>query len=1196
MKIHYFIRVMKLTVILLLIGLMQASASIYSQTITLNMKNLTIKEVASEVKKQTGYVISGSNNTISGMQRISVNVTDMPINNFLDHILSGQNITYKKEGKNIILSKRETRSPIASKSDLELIEQQDFNVVGVVRDSLGNPISGVSVHIVGTKTGTSTSDRGYFSIPNVPQRASLQFKSIGYKDLTLKANPNMSVVLSAQLGDIDEVVINTGYQKIAQERATGAVTTITSKQLDSRFTPNIMDNLEGRVAGLVKYGDRIMIRGTGTLFAESKPLLVVDGLPVEMAYEDLNPYDVETVTVLKDAAASAIYGARASNGVIIVVTKRAKDLNKIDIEVSSNTTVWEKRNIDYADNWYMTPVQQVDKENEYFKWLYNESPNAVAELTDIDDAIKGIGNFRLNPTPIQYAHYQLKKGLIQQDELDRRLAQYRTQNFAKDYADNLLQQRVLQMHNLSIRNRTSNFQSNLVINYKGDNTGKRSDKDNQLNAFYKGSYDMTKWMTVNFSVNNIFQRGTQRRNNYAEDIFDPFSVPAYYSLFNPDGSQAKISPGWTHYYTPYSSWAEDNEALRPMHYYLLDEVNLNKHKLERQSTRYHGELLFKIWEGLTFNTQYVYETNRQSVTNNTEADSYVMRLMRNVYTTKNTNGTYRYMIPQTGGRLATENIQGDYWTARGQVNYSRVIKDVHAIDVLAGLEFRETNSKGTRNLYLGWDDQLQSHSTTNVNYKELWDIYNTDFYAPGYPARQFVFEPFIEDAMALNVNGNNLTEVKRRNASSYANMTYTYDRRYNVFGSIRKDFADVYGLATAFRGSPFGSFGASWNIHKEDFMANYKAINLLKLRTSYGYTGNIYQGATSYMTATTGQINMNTGLPRATIESPGNPELSWEKTGTINVGAEFMLFDSRLRGVVDWYNKKSEKVFSSQTLEVTKGFNSLVMNMANLKNNGVELTLGYDWFRAKDRNAFSWTTSGTASWNKNEVTRVEIQANNAYQVVGIGYKEGYPVRSLFSYRFAGLTDQGEQSWYDEDGRVIPGVDIQMATPGSVYFTGQADPKYTYAMENMLSWKGLSLNVMMVYYGGHHLRANQVQIDWEPSATPVRSWYLDAWTPTNTDTNIPGIWQYNNSGGSQPSVQNATDIFVHAADFLKIRNFVVGYDLPHSTLSKIGLNNLRLRFQANNLPALWKSNKIGVDPETLGIRLPTSYVFGVNFNF
>lgn len=1195
MKKHYFIRVMKLTTMLLLIGLVHVNASTYSQTITLKKKNLTISDIATEIKKKTGYVISGGSSIIQEMPRQSIDVVDMPLDRFLDHVFIPNNITYKKKGKSIVLSRLSQPPETVA---LIKIQQQDLDVKGTVKDSLGKPISGVSITVIGTKTGTSTDGSGQFLIPNVPKSASLLFKSIGYKDVEIKATTSVNVIMETEVGNLEEVVINTGYQKIERARATGAITEITSDQLASRFTPNIMSNLEGRVAGLVNYGNRITIRGTGTLFAQSSPLLVIDGLPVEAAYEDLNPYDIASVTILKDAAASAIYGARASNGVIIVTTKRAKDLNKIDIEVSSNTTIWQKRNVDYADNWYMTPEQQVDRENEYYRWLYNESPTATTALTNLSNALTGKGSLHTNPTPIQYDHYLLKTGAIQQSELDNRLARYKTQNFAKDYADNILQKRVLQMHNVAIRHRTSNFQSNLVLNYKGDNTGKIHDKDRQLNVFYKGSYDMTKWITINFSVNNIFQNATQRRSNTVENIMDPFSVPGYYSLFNPDGSQANISPGMTHYYTPYSTWAEENNALRPMHYYLLDEINLNKHKIERQNTRYHGELLFKIMKDLTFNTQYVYEVNRESTINNTEADSYVMRLMRNAYTVQNTDGTYRYLIPQTGGRLATENRQGNHWTARGQVNYSRQFKDVHNIDFLAGVEFRETNMKGYRNLLLGWDDQLQSHANAMVNYRDLWNVLNTTSYASGYPARNYLYTPFIENAMALNIAGNNLTEVRHRNGSGYANMTYTYDRRYNIFGSIRKDYADVYGLATQFRGAPFGSIGLSWNLNNESFMLKYPEVNLLKLRGSYGYTGNIYQNATSYMTATTGQSNSYTGLPRATIDSPGNPELSWERSATINVGAEFMLFDSRLRGVLDWYNKKSEKVFSSQTIESTKGFTSLVMNMANMKNNGLELTLAYDWLRPKNKGDFYWTTSGTASWNKNKVTHVETQADRASQVVNIGYKEGYPVRSLFSYKYAGLTENGVQSWYTEDGRIIPEVSIQGASPGSVYFTGQADPKYTYAMENQLSWKGFSFNMMLIYYGGHHLRANQVQISMSPGTAPapLRSWYLNSWTPTNTDTDIPGIWQNNKSGSMQPLVQNNTDIFVHAADFIKIRNLVFGYDLPQSSLTKVGLNNMRLRFQIDNLPTIWKSNKIGIDPETIGIRLPTSYIFGLNFNF
>lgn len=1201
--------VMKVTFLFLIVGLLNVSAEGLSQKVSYSAKDVPLERVFAQVKKQTGYAFFYEQETVSGIKPVTIQANNMPLPEFLNLLLESKPLQYKIVSKTIYISrKRPAASPglpsTTTEIDIWSLADTLITVRGRVVDEKREPLPGVTVALKGTNRVTSTNDNGYFELKNtkvdvvVVSSVGYQTREISVTKSMLSSQNNFVVTLSRSESNLEEiaVTVNTGYQTIAQERATGAVTTLSSKMLESRFTPNILNNLEGRVAGLVNYGDRSMIRGTGTLFAESRPLLVVDGLPIEADFEDLNPYDIATVTVLKDAAAAAIYGARASNGVIVITTKKAPQPNKIDVEVSSNVMVWQKRNVDYADNWYMTPAQQVDLENDYYKWFYNEAPAAAANLTSTTNAIAGTGSHNLNITPIQYAHYQLKTGKINQDEVDSRLAQYRTQNFAKEYADHVLENKILQMHNVAVRNRTNNFQSNLVLNFKNDNMGKVTDNDRQLNVFYKGAYDMTKWMTINFSVNNIFQRTTERRGNYVENILDPFSLPAYYSMFNPDGSYANISPGWTHYYNPYATWVEDNGALRPMHYYLLDELKRNKHKIQRQSTRYQGELLLKIMEGLTVNTQYVYEVNRESMSNYSEEDSYLMRLMRNVYTIRNTNGTYRYLIPQSGGRLASENRQGDFWTARAQVNFNRVIAQDHAIDVIAGIEFRETNTKGTRNLYMGWDDQLQSQSTSTVNYSELWNINNTTWYASGYPARQFLFTPFFEDAINLNVAGNNLTEIRRRNGSGYANLTYTYDRRYNAFASVRKDYADVYGLATEFRGAPFGSAGVSWNINNEEFMSGVRDVNILKLRGSYGYTGNIYQGATSYMTATTGQINNNTGLPRATIESPGNPELSWEKTGTVNIGVEFILFNYRLRGMIDLYNKKSEKVFSNKTLESTRGFTSLVMNMANLRNKGVELTLAYDWVRPQNRGGFSWTTSTTASWNKNEVTRVEIQANTASQVIALGYKQGYPVRSLFSYRFAGLTDKGLQSWYAEDGRIIPDVGIASATPGSVYFTGQADPKYTVAMENRLAWKGLSLSMMMVYYGGHHLRANQIQINPFPGGVPVRSWYLNAWTPANKNTIVPGIWQYNASGGTQPSVQNNTDIFVHRADFLKIRNLVIGYDLAEKMVRKVGLNNLALRFQIDNLPAIWKHNDIDVDPETLGLPLQTCYVFGLNFRF
>lgn len=1071
-------------------------------------------------------------------------------------------------------------------------------ISGRVEDSESRPLAGVSVMIKGTREGVSTDAQGRFVLRTyIHDGIILIFSSIGKKDVEISytGQNDITVMMQDAVNALDQVVV-TGYQTIAREKVTGATATVTSDDLSARYSTNILDNLEGKVAGLVNYNGNLTIRGTSTLKAESRPLLVIDGLPTEGNLEDVNPYDIESVTVLKDAAAAAIYGARASNGIIVITTKRATERDKTDVEVSVNMTVYQKRNLDYADNLYLNPAQQVDLESDYFQWYYNESPAAVGNIANTTNAISGLTY--LNPiTPIQYAYCQLAMNAIDQNEVDRRLAQYRTQNFAKDYARKALRNRTLQQYNVALRNRTDKLQSNLVLNFKRDNAGIINTYDNQLNLFYKASYEMTPWLTVNLSVNSILQRSKVCNNQSA---LNPFNVPAYYNMYGEDGGYASHIPWDANiiYYNDYATFAEDDPGLRSMRFNHIEELNRDHTITDRQNLRYHTDLLFKVMDGLTFNTQFIYETNRTNSSSNSEDDSFVMRWMRNLYTVKE-GDVYRYLIPENGGRLVTVNTRNDSWTGRAQVNFNRVFGTDHSVNFLAGLEFRESISKGTSNLFLGWNDQQQTHATSLVSYPELEAYTASQYFIMGFPHMvNYIYYPNIRDKMAP------YPEVMHRNASGYANLTYTYKSRYNAFMSLRKDYADVYGLATEFRGSPFWSVGASWNMDRENFMSDFQWVNMLKIRMSYGITGNIYQDATSYMTAVSQGINRYTGRPWASIESPGNSALSWERSRTLNMGIDFSMFDFRLRGTLDWYNKISDKVFSTKSLESTKGFTSLVMNMADVKNNGVELTLSYDWYRPANDRGFSWTTTATATWNKNRITRVEIQAKTASELIDIGYKEGYPVSSLFSYVFGGLENRegeeaerlaGTQTWITDDGRRVY-VGILNESPESLVYSGQAEPKYSYAMENHLAWNGFSLNLMMVWYGGHKMRAYQVHPISGLSPTALPGYLADAWTPDNTDTVVPGVGRHNNTTEFAPSVQDNTDIFVRSADFIKIRNIVLGYDVPHDIARRFGMNNLSLRFQIDNPKALWVKNNIGIDPETGGIARETSYILGLNFRF
>lgn len=1145
-----------------------------NQKVTIVSKSMTVKQFFAEVKKQTGLNFIYSTDLAAKLPHITVNATNRPLRQVLDEVMNKVNCRYEIEGNIVTITRR-------------MAGERVRNVSGVVTDESGDPLIGVSVCIDDSKVCTITDSKGFYTLKVPANACSLKFSYLGMSNAELRLGSgkaplsrSIQMVTDNQLSD----VVVTGYQEISKPKMTGSVTTITASKLDERYTTNIMNNLEGRVAGLSTYNGKMTIRGTSSLYAETSPLLVVDGVPVEGSIDDLNPYDIESVNVLKDAAANAIYGARASNGVIVITTKNAKKAGKIDIDFSANLTVYEKKNVDYADNFYMTPAQQVDTEANYWDYYFFNNDGEVDN--PISSTAQSISQGRSAVTPIQYAYYQRAKGEISEAELQSQLDALKKNNYAKDYANAVYKQRVMQQYNLSLRGRSDKFTNNLTLNYKYDNSGLINHFANQFNAQYKGSYEVTKWLTASFTLNGIYSKQREAGYDYNGSYANIWAQPAYMPFYNADGSVKG-----QHYWYDGDDYMTFDSPFEDLSSNPVDEYYKNTQTTRRQYMRYHGDLLFKIIDGLTANAQFVYESNRNTVDWMASQDSHVMRTMRNAYYYQTADGTIKNYVPTTGGMLRTTNTNGRYWTARGQLNYSKTFGK-HDIMAIAGLEFRETKQTGSKALLLGYDDQLQTSSTHTIDFATL----STLNYAPyffgasgGYPASQFVFNPYIKEGMGI------VTEQHHKYASGYFNLTYTYDEKYNVFASFRKDYADVYGLNAKFRGTPLWSVGAGWLIHNEDFMKDIKWINFLKLRASYGVTGNIYQGATSYMTASSGSLNSLTNLPYGTIESPANPNLKWEQSRTTNIGIDFGLLDNRLRGSIDYYNKVGKDIFSNRTLDPTTGFTSMFVNMASMRNRGIELQVTYDWFRAATRKGWSWTTNFTMSHNKNVITSVENPSTRAYQLTDNPYVEGYPSSALWSYRFAGISDQkgekGQTLWYIEDGGKSHNASSKSTS--IMEYSGQSEPKVIMGMDNSVRWNGFSFSILMAYYGGHMMRALAETETFGVPATAINSYFLNAWTPENP-TNTPGIGRYASTAvGSEPGY---SDISIHHADFLKIRNIVFGYDFPQQWIKHLGMNRLTLRFQIDNPKYLWVANSVHVDPETLGLRNPSSFIFGLNVNF
>ena len=1095
-------------------------------------------------------------------------------------------------------------NPTAAAGQLDQTGKGSVLVKGRVTDQNGEPIPGAAVRNLSDNTYAITDADGNYSLSvKNPQKCELEVSFLGMTTVTeaLGGRTRFDVQMAPDRMFLEGSVV-TGYQEIQMKKVTGAIATVSARTLEERYSPSVLQNLEGRVAGLSTYGGKLTIRGVSSMYAESSPLLVVDGLPIEGDIDDLNPYDIESVNVLKDAAAAAIYGARASNGIIVITTKSAREKGRIDVDFSSNITVYQKRNLDYGANFYLTPEQQVKVESDYYKYYFNTPEEVADPISSIESSLSDHIN---RISPIRYAYYKMAKGEYSQAQVDQICSKLAQNNFAKDFGEAVYRRQLIQQYNLALRSRSDKFQSSFVINYRTDNAGTINSFDNQMSVSYKGSYDVAPWLTATASVNGIYGKSRQKGSGAT---YGPFSYPAYESLTNEDGSVRLLG---TNLYRDNT----EGGVFKELGVNLVDEYYNNVENTSRQYTRYHGDLLFKIIKGLTANAQLVYETDHRTTDWQANQESYVARLFYNAYKEVDPDtGKATYHTPETGGFRNVTNMDGRYWTARGQVNYAGTFGE-HEIVALAGTEFRETLYAGTRSLMLGYDDQLQNAATQLVDFGTLSQMENSPSFmktsTTSYPAYSNVYRPYIDGNMSP------IMEQHHRYASAYANFTYTYDRRYNVFGSFRKDYADVYGLNVKLRGRPLWSAGVAWNIGEEAFAKSAGWIDLLKLRVSYGITGNIYQGATSYMTAKSDELNTLTGLPYGYIESPANPNLRWEQTRTVNVGLDFSFSDNRFRGSLDYYRKQGLDIFSYKTLDPTTGFTRMFVNSADMTNNGVELLFTGDWIREQRRTDFGWSSTVTFAVNHNKITNVDNPAIQAYQRFRNPYVVGYPTSALWSYEFAGISDaadsRGKTLWYgkvnEETGEKTVNTSAQGQPVEVLVYSGQTDPVVIAGLDNRFVWNGFSLSVLMAYYGGHKMRALiEDEVSGIGNNTALPSYFANAWTPENK-TLTPGIGRYASTAIAAPSTgePNHSDISVRNASFLKIRNIVFGYELPQQWARAIKADRVNLQFQVDNLPPVWTAFRPGremsyyaknavFDPETGGIPLRSSYIFGLHINF
>jgi TonB-linked SusC/RagA family outer membrane protein len=1162
---------MRIVLFFSIISMVQAFAvGSYAQNtrLSLKMQNATIEDVLDEIENNSDFFFMYNKKLVDVNRKVDVIVKNKRIKDILTKIFKDSGTKFTVVDKQILLMPGQSVKNISTAQAQQ--QQKKVTLKGYVVDENGDPLPGATVFIQGTETATVTDGNGlYILTVDNAKEITLEISFVGMEKQIVKwtGQDILNVQMERKDKLIDEVYV-TGYQTISQERATGSFAKVDEVELNTYYSPNSKNLLEGKVAGLSTYGDKITIRGISTFKANSEPLVVVDGLPLEgQTIDDINPNDIESVTVLKDAAAASIYGARAANGVIVIVTKSAAK-NRTEVDFSMNITTTPKDDKDYL---YLTGISDyIDYEKNYLHNIpaYQDDPVGYFDNKDQND---------IWYSPVYYLYSELARGNMTEEEVNQKLNEFKgREEYRKQYYDNALQNQLMQQYNMSFRSGTA--KSNLVLSVNALTNKHEQIKtgDEKYTLFFKNSLNLYKWFRVTYGVNMVISKGYSP----AADIYD---AQPYEQLLDANGNRVYrdlINQAWAD-----SLRKPENIAMGiyDLRYNALDEFDYNSEDQSSTNTRLFMDANFKLSGSLNYDLMFQYNVSNSSQKVFKSEDSYSMRFDLDKYAVFTPapapwlSDKYVFNLPK-GGRLDNSYSKSNSYTLRNQINFNHLYSEKHAVTALAGFEMSETKHEGLSSNLYGYDDQtLAGQTAVDYSRRRLTGaLYPTEI-------------PFISPYTHRK-------ERTDRYVSIYANAGYTYNNRYSLTGSFRIDQTNLFGTDPKYRYRPLWSVGGSWVLTEEELLKNSDALNYLKLRVSYGIGGNVDHNTSPYLQASLG-TSINTGNPITTIHTPPNPLLRWEKTTTTNIGFDYAFFKNRLSGSIDGYWKYSDDLLAKKQFDPSLGFTEGMVNNGAMSNNGFELSVSYNWINKKD---WSVSTILTAAYNKNKVEGIDYEPDVANDLLGVYdyYLEDNPISAIYAYEYEGLNDNGDPLVHDilpdADGNERDTIisDNYVQNYKALLFMGQTDPKWSGSFQPIIRFKGLELTALFAFYTGNVVRDDVTPLYRELKGGYIHGDLVNAWRPDNKNTDIPRMASQDLTDGYRNKNWQYAEVNIINASTINLRNVVLSYTLPRDWSRAVKARMIRASFQVNNpwyavsdLSSKYKSKPI----------LPF-YVFGLNINF
>lgn len=1172
----------KLALFCLIAGLtiLPAGASGQKGKLNLLFENTNLKEVLNEIKVQSQFDFIYNAKEIDASQQVSLNLKNVDIETALKTCLDKLNVDFIIKDKMIILQKRKEATSLQSKKQ---------TVTGFIIDEKNNPLPGVTVALKGTSLGVASDVSGYFSL-TVPEGEGLElvFSFVGMKTQTHKISGNKTfmIVMEEEQTTLNEVVV-TGMETIKKEKMTGSASVITAKDLKTQGITSIDQILEGKVAGLNSTSlsgapgtrAKITIRGENNLNARTEPLWIVDGLPMMSGVPENNtgdyagtimqdgvgnimPEDIESISILKDASAAAIYGAKAANGVIVITTKKGfRSKTQFSYNGNYSVAIAPSMNLDFMNS---------------------------AEKLQYETAI--MNNFGLGFAPKTGRGGNLYKQLY-----DGYLtpAQYQSQidklsHTNTDWFNTLFRTAHSHSHNLSLRGGTDEMTYYTSVNFQDKQGILLPNKYSNAGMLVKLDYRPIQRLTLGLNLSTNIRKSRDHASAIDPFNYAVFANP-YERPYDENGNYAADLSYLGANYTEQTASGYKYDTFN-----IMREMNETKKLQDGLDATLTFDLHYDIIPGLS-----VESIVRKGISYNTET----IEISPDTYTSYVNEAFARQVfknqdvLPQefNNGELTERSGKNFNWSIRNQINYAFNIREDHEFSVLLA-------------------NEVTSKRYNNFGYTS--PVYYADYRITGVPA--FGEDVLYKDLRSVIGNMFSTSDGQDRTVSFLGSLRYAYKDRYVVNFNYRADGADAIGEGNRF--TPLWSVGARYNLHRESFFEN-SVVSELAIRGSYGYTGNIDRTAYPFGTISLGD-QLYEGDRYITEFTYPNPGVSWERKLDRNLGLDVSFLRNRINVTADYYYNRTEDILEDLVIPTSTGRKQVRANGGSIENQGVELYLNVKWV---DNNDFTFTTSVNGSWNKNVIlkskytydTYAEAMKGNVTQggVINVIGKE---TGSVYGWKVAGvdrisgnpecyLTEEAQRAYgkfldgwdalsqekkeyYQQNGIgtsfSIPGKTAFIRDDGeqpefmqaAMQYLGRTNPKIVGGFNMFLRYKNIEFMTQWTFKTGHIIPvfddyknapnngsdgekvAYGYTSDLDISATNRPRKYLSFWQAPGDVTDVPKFI----SSGNDYWASSHTSANYAKGDYLRLANLSLSYRLPSDISSQFGLNNVAIAFNARNL--------------------------------